>query len=395
MHNQFDQSRSSSQLDPSQLSVFPCFMPDEPCVDRIVQWINDAKKSIMIQAYKFSSIKIANALINAKKRRVRVEMLIDKNAKSKEDSLIEKLNNNGIYIKVDGGYGKAHNKVMIIDDERVITGSYNWTDERYYYDSDVIVFINDECVNNKFKDNYEFINNQEYTYKSGYDHSYLNLLHNSGYNPCGAPCDTMLSRDQPRLYQFISYNMTDEDGFTQYIPKEKKKKEKSKDYNVEINACFPRYNNQDCIKLISNCINNAQKSVYIQSYSLTHEDIFNSLIYSYRKNVDIKILTNEEAFQDSAQKIHDLVREGIEVKYEITNDSGNAHSKTIIIDDNIVLTGSMNLSKNAQKYNLENLLSIKNIYVNTMFKKHFCKKWNENLRQNSLPTIPEPGCIVS
>ena len=59
-------------------TVDPYFSPKGGCSAAIVKEINDAKTEILVQAYSFSSKPIARALVDAKKRGVRIEIVLDK-----------------------------------------------------------------------------------------------------------------------------------------------------------------------------------------------------------------------------------------------------------------------------------------------------------------------------
>jgi hypothetical protein len=59
-------------------SVDVCFTPGEDCTDRIVKTLGEAHSSILLQAYSFTSAPIAKALVDAKKRGLRVEAILDK-----------------------------------------------------------------------------------------------------------------------------------------------------------------------------------------------------------------------------------------------------------------------------------------------------------------------------
>ena len=104
-----------------------CFTPGGACTDDIVSVLDGAKKSVFVQAYSFTSEPIANALIAARKRNVHVEVLLDKSQKSAAYSRMSDIVDEGIPTYIDSQHAIAHNKVMIIDKETVITGSFNFT----------------------------------------------------------------------------------------------------------------------------------------------------------------------------------------------------------------------------------------------------------------------------
>ena len=100
------------------------FSPKGGCTEAIIKELNKAKSIILVQAYFFTSAPIAKALLNAHKRAVKVEVILDKSQRTQKYSPATSLFNAGIPVKIDSQHTVAHNKVMIIDGETVITGSF-------------------------------------------------------------------------------------------------------------------------------------------------------------------------------------------------------------------------------------------------------------------------------
>jgi phosphatidylserine/phosphatidylglycerophosphate/cardiolipin synthase-like enzyme len=103
------------------------FSPHGGCTEAIIRELDKAKNTILVQAYSFTSAPLAKALLNAHKRGVKVEVILDKSQKTQKYSSATFLYNQGIPVKIDAQHAIAHNKVMIIDGETVITGSFNFT----------------------------------------------------------------------------------------------------------------------------------------------------------------------------------------------------------------------------------------------------------------------------
>jgi phosphatidylserine/phosphatidylglycerophosphate/cardiolipin synthase-like enzyme len=78
-----------------------------------------------VQAYRFTAAPIAKALIDAHKRDVHVDVLLDKDTRTEKYSAADVLANQGVPTNIDAEPAIAHNKVTVIDDETVITGSFN------------------------------------------------------------------------------------------------------------------------------------------------------------------------------------------------------------------------------------------------------------------------------
>jgi len=113
------------QEKPTNWEVY--FSPRGGCTEAIIKELDKAKSSILVQAYSFTSAPIAKALLNAHKRGVKVEVILDKSQRTQQYSSATFLHNQGIPVKIDAQHAIAHNKVMIIDGETVITGSFNFT----------------------------------------------------------------------------------------------------------------------------------------------------------------------------------------------------------------------------------------------------------------------------
>ena len=79
--------------------------------------------------------------------------------------------------------------------------------------------------------------------------------------------------------------------------------------------------------------------------------------------------------KDSSSKIKTLRAAKIPVKTEIF--AGKLHSKSIIIDDEYTVLGSMNFSKSGENVNDENVLIIKNPEIAKFYKNYFLYLWRK------------------
>ena len=114
-----------AQSGPKDLHAF--FSPNGGCTDAVISALGDAKKTVLVQAYSFTSAAIAGALVEAKKRGVDVQVILDKSQRTEKYSGATFLANGGIPVFIDADHKIAHNKVMVIDSQTVITGSFNFT----------------------------------------------------------------------------------------------------------------------------------------------------------------------------------------------------------------------------------------------------------------------------
>ncbi len=103
------------------------FSPRGGCTQAIVDTLDRAKSTVLVQAYSFTSVPIAKALLNAQKRGVKVSAILDKSQRTANYSEADFLARAGIPTYIDAAHAIAHNKVMVIDGTTVITGSFNFT----------------------------------------------------------------------------------------------------------------------------------------------------------------------------------------------------------------------------------------------------------------------------
>jgi phosphatidylserine/phosphatidylglycerophosphate/cardiolipin synthase-like enzyme len=103
------------------------FSPNGGVTDAIVRELGRAQHSIMVQAYSFTSAPIAKALLDAHKRGVKIIAVLDKSNQTDKYSAATFLANAGIPVLIDAEHAIAHNKVIVIDDRTVLTGSFNFS----------------------------------------------------------------------------------------------------------------------------------------------------------------------------------------------------------------------------------------------------------------------------
>lgn len=103
------------------------FSPEGECTNSIFPELGKAKSKILVQAYSFTSKEIAKALVDAHKRGVKIEIILDKSNKSGKYSAADFTAHAGIPTFIDAAHAIAHNKIIVIDNEMVITGSFNFT----------------------------------------------------------------------------------------------------------------------------------------------------------------------------------------------------------------------------------------------------------------------------
>jgi len=125
------------------------FSPNGGAEKALVQVMDQAQHSIQAAVYFFTSRTVAQALLRAGKRGVKISVILDGNDES-EYSKGFYLSKRGIAVRYARGlrrkgkrisYGLMHDKFAVIDGHLVMTGSYNWTvsAERWNYENLLVI----------------------------------------------------------------------------------------------------------------------------------------------------------------------------------------------------------------------------------------------------------------
>ena len=130
------------------------FSPGGESTFSICQTLNRAKSTVLVQAYSFTSAPIAEALVKAHQRGVKVQVILDRSQKTQKYSSADFLVNSGIPTRIDAAHAIAHNKVMIIDGTTVITGSFNFTTAAEDKNAENLLVVHDKVVARKYRNNW-------------------------------------------------------------------------------------------------------------------------------------------------------------------------------------------------------------------------------------------------
>ncbi|MGD0653102.1 MAG: phospholipase D family protein [Thermoguttaceae bacterium] len=131
------------------------FSPKGGCTEAAVREIDAAKSSILVQAYSFTSAPIAKALVEAHKRNVKIQVILDKSQRTEKYSSATFLKNSGIPTYIDDKHAIAHNKIMVIDGAVVITGSFNFTKQAENSNAENLLIIHSADLAGKYTENWQ------------------------------------------------------------------------------------------------------------------------------------------------------------------------------------------------------------------------------------------------
>ena len=131
------------------------FSPKGGCTEAVVKEINAAQSTILVQAYLFTSAPIAKALVDAHKRGVQIKVILDKSQRTEKYSSADFVQHAGITTLIDAQHAIAHNKVMVIDGQVVVTGSFNFTRAAEGSNAENLLVIRDKTIADKYAANWQ------------------------------------------------------------------------------------------------------------------------------------------------------------------------------------------------------------------------------------------------
>ncbi|MCM1338276.1 MAG: phospholipase D-like domain-containing protein [Muribaculaceae bacterium] len=307
----------------------------------LVNTINSANNTLDIAIYGYQEVPaITQALKNAKSRGVKIRFVYDQYFNPAKDYYKDNqiILNLADEYKSDRGEKATpsnmlmHNKFIIIDNKTVFTGSMNLSPTGLSgYDVNNIVVIHSKEIAEIYTKEFE----QMLSGKFHKQKEKLNL-----------PNKFIVGSTEIEVY---------------FSPKDKA--------SVRIREL----------------LQGAKHYIYIPAFLITHSEITNELVQAKQRGVDIRIIIDANSTNMRNSK-HSLLRQsGILLKTE--NYAGKLHSKSMIIDDEYVIAGSMNFSNSGENKNDENLLVIKNPKLAKFNKEFFLYLWtvipNKYLKRNA------------
>jgi mitochondrial cardiolipin hydrolase len=119
------------------------FSPGNDCLNAILESINSATHSLKVCVFTISDDRISEALVNAFEKGITVKILTDNEKLFDKGSDIRMLATVGIPLRVDITQNHMHHKFAIIDNEAILTGSYNWTRSAANYNHENVLITHD------------------------------------------------------------------------------------------------------------------------------------------------------------------------------------------------------------------------------------------------------------
>jgi len=145
---------AAARAEPDRPTWRVYFSPNHGATTAVVDALNAARATVLVQAYSFTSAAIAKALVEAHARGVDVRVILDRRETGTRYSSADFVAHAGIATLIDGAHAIAHNKVMVIDGETVITGSFNFTTAAERQNAENLLVIRDRTLAARYVENW-------------------------------------------------------------------------------------------------------------------------------------------------------------------------------------------------------------------------------------------------
>ena len=128
---------------PADAAAEACFSPGDSCRGQIAHRFATARRSADVCVFTITDDRISRAVFDAHRRGVIVRIISDDDKANDRGSDIARLADAGVPVRVDRSPYHMHHKFALFDDERLITGSYNWTRGAAEYNEENLIDIGD------------------------------------------------------------------------------------------------------------------------------------------------------------------------------------------------------------------------------------------------------------
>jgi len=282
---------------------------------KLAEAIYHAQTSVDIAAQYLDLWSIRDALIDTYQRGIPVRMVVESNFLHEKE--IKDLMDAGIPILGDRREGLMHNKFVIIDRKQVWTGSMNFSMNGAYRNDNHIICIHSSSVAEIYTQEFEemFIHDQ--------------------FGPTS-----------PRNSTINLFSIGNSDIEVFFSPED------------------------DTIDHIIERITSAKESIYLLAFSFTSDEIAEAIIERAHANVKIAgVFEKSQYHSNIGTQFNNLIAEGLD--FRLDSNPNSMHHKVIIIDQQIVVTGSYNFSYNAENNNDENTIIINDPQISSQFVDEF------------------------
>jgi phosphatidylserine/phosphatidylglycerophosphate/cardiolipin synthase-like enzyme len=293
--------------------------------EKLIQHIDEAKKTIHIASFEFDLTDIANALIRAKQRGVDVRWITDDDSGIAADSKpgrgqFKTIKAAGIPVIDDKRGALMHDKFWLFDGQIVWTGSTNVTVSGMFEQNNNVIVVYSPDLAAIYERQWADMWAGKFNAKSP------STIDQQSLTIDGTPIQILFSPEDKAISHIVPY------------------------------------------------IQKATSSIRFMAFTFTQDDLGGAMIERKKNGVDVQGVFESTGSDTEFSEMIPLYC----AKAPVRKDGNPAfmHHKVIVIDGHIVITGSLNFTDNADQQNNENVIIIDNADIAKLYLQDFQKVWD-------------------
>ena len=119
--------------------------------------LSSAENNLCVCVFAFSSWRLIDILISAHRKGVIVRVITDREQMASNASQVERLRSSGIQVRHNNNTYFMHHKFAIIDDQCLVNGSLNWTQQGMHGNQENVVISSDTRIVAPFMERFEHL----------------------------------------------------------------------------------------------------------------------------------------------------------------------------------------------------------------------------------------------
>ena len=131
------------------------FFPNAANEEKVVSMLRTCKKTLDIAIFSLTLDSIAEAILEAFQRGIKVRMIADDECAKNKGSNVKLIASVGVPVKTDNAVYHMHHKFAVLDGSVVIMGSFNWTGQAVKYNQENIFFYEDKGIASQYAQEFE------------------------------------------------------------------------------------------------------------------------------------------------------------------------------------------------------------------------------------------------
>jgi phosphatidylserine/phosphatidylglycerophosphate/cardiolipin synthase-like enzyme len=143
------------QVTVNEVPVEVYFAPEDMVIDQVIAEVNAAQSSIKFMAFSFTENLLGEAVLNRAADGIFIQGVFENVGSRTEWSELSKFYCADLDVRQDGNPFILHHKVMIIDDETVIIGSFNFSGSATESNDENLLIVHDASIAAQYLAEYE------------------------------------------------------------------------------------------------------------------------------------------------------------------------------------------------------------------------------------------------